>query len=186
MRGLPVKQKDGSIILDAIGIEITKRKTAEQELAEINSNLEVLVEQRAEKAIKLAQELELYWLAAKHSKTGVWRYELATNSLHWDDTMHEIFGIAKEEFSGAYEAWETSLHPSDKEAAVAALNKSIETGEDLNILFRIIVKPSGEIRYVQGMGKIEQYEQGNTISAYGVNWDMTRDIEQAQKREEVI
>jgi len=52
---VPSKSDDGSIIFNSIGLDITKRKQAERELEQVNSNLENLVEERAQKAIKLSR-----------------------------------------------------------------------------------------------------------------------------------
>ncbi|MEQ8705390.1 MAG: PAS domain-containing protein [Phaeodactylibacter sp.] len=186
MRGVPSKKTDGSIIWDSIGLDITKRKEAERELERINKNLEELVEERAQKAIKLSRELELYWLAAEHAKSGVWYYNVRTNALEWDNTMYELFGIDKDEFSGAYEAWENSLHPDDIEENVSALQETITEQKDLDILFRINHRKSGEIRHIRGKGKAETDDKGNTVAVFGTNWDVTREMKLAVERERAI
>jgi nitrogen fixation protein FixH len=81
MKGIPQKQNDGSIIWDSVGLDITHQKEMEIALERMNANLEKLVQERAEKAIKLSNELELYWLAAENSKSGVWRYDVVNQSL---------------------------------------------------------------------------------------------------------
>jgi len=185
-RGTPSKQKDKSIIWDTVGLDITKRKEAEFELEQVNSNLENLVEERAQKAIKLSKDLERYKLASEHSKTGLWYYDIRTNELVWDDTMFELFGVDEDEFSGAYEAWETSLHPEDLEENVKALQTTIQEKIDLNILFRIKHRKTGELRYIKGKGKTEADERGNTIAVFGINYDVTKEMTLAKEREKII
>jgi PAS domain S-box-containing protein len=186
VRGVPVKNTDGSVVWNSIGLDITKQKEAEKELERINKNLEKLVEERARKAIELSKELEHYWLAAKHAKSGVWRYDVLTNALEWDSIMYELFGIDKEAFSGAYEAWETSLHPEDKERNVRALQDTIAEQKDLDILFRIIHRESGEIRHIRGKGKAETDDKGNTIAVFGTNWDVTKEMQLAVERQQAL
>jgi PAS domain S-box-containing protein len=144
------------------------------------------VEERAQKAIKLSKELELYWLAAEHAKSGVWHYDVRSNTLEWDDTMYELYGIDKRDFSGAYEAWETSLHPADKERNVSALQDTIAKQKDLDILFRIIHRESGEIRHIRGKGKAETDDNGNTIAVFGTNWDVSKEMELAVERQQAL
>jgi PAS domain S-box-containing protein len=186
LRGVPTKLKDGSFIWDTVGLDITERKKIEYELEEINQNLEKLVDERAKKAIKLHKELELYWLAAEHSQSGVWRFDVRTNALDWDDILYDLFGIDKEEFSGAYEAWESSLHPDDVENSVKALQETIEKRKDLDILFRIIHRKTGEIRYIRGKGKVELDKNGNTIAVFGTNWDVTQEMQLAEQKEKAL
>ncbi len=186
VRGVPVKNTDGSVVWNSIGLDITKQKEAEKELERINKNLEKLVEERAQKAVKLSRELELYWLAAEHAKSGVWHYDVQSNKLEWDDIMYELYGIDKADFSGAYEAWETSLHPEDKERNVRALQETIAGQKDLDILFRINHRKSGEIRHIRGKGKAETDDKGNTVAVFGTNWDVTREMNLAVERERAI
>jgi PAS domain-containing protein len=46
---------------------------------------------------------------------GVWDFDIVNNILVWDDQMFALYGIKKEDFSGAYEAWQSGLHSADKE-----------------------------------------------------------------------
>lgn len=186
VRGVPIKNTDGSVVWNSIGLDITRQKEAEQELERINKNLERLVEERAQKAIKLSRELELYWLAAEHAKSGVWRYDVQSNTLEWDDIMYELYGIDKADFSGAYEAWETSLHQDDIEENVSALQETIKEQKDLDILFRVNHRKLGEVRYIRGKGKAETDDEGNTIAVFGTNWDVTKEMELAVERQHAL
>jgi PAS domain S-box-containing protein len=186
MQGVPEKQKDGSVIWDSIGLDITKRKEAELELEQVNKNLEDLAEKRAKKAIELSKELELYWLAAEHAKTGVWYLDVQTNKLKWDKIMYDLFGIEKDDFSGAYEAWESSLLPEDVEENVAALQETIEHQKDLDILFRIKHKKTGEVRYIRGKGRAETNDKGETVAVFGTNYDVSKEMRLAEEREKII
>ncbi len=100
--------------------------------------------------------------------------------------MYELYGIDKADFSGAYEAWETSLHPEDKERNVRALQETIAGQKDLDILFRINHRKSGEIRHIRGKGKAETDDKGNTVAVFGTNWDVTREMNLAVERERAI
>lgn len=186
VRGIPVKNTDGSVVWNSIGLDVTKQKEAEKELERINKNLEKLVEERAQKAIKLSKELELYWLAAEHAKSGVWRYDVRSNTLEWDDIMYELYGIDKVDFSGAYEAWEASLHPDDIEENVSALQETIKEQNDLDILFRVNHRKSGEVRYIRAKGRAETDDNGNTVAVFGTNWDVTREMQLSKERESII
>ena len=113
---------------------------------------------------------ERYSFATKTAKIGIWDYDFTKNELIWDDNMFHLYGIDKNDFSGAYEAWESSLHPADKIAAAEAVNKSIQNNTDFKGNFRII-KPNGDIRYIKAHGAIKKFADGTT-KMVGVNHDI--------------
>jgi PAS domain S-box-containing protein len=186
MRGVPEKQVDGSVVWNSIGLDITKRKTAEFELEQINENLEKLVDERAKKAIRLSKELKLYRLAAEQAKSGVWRYDIQNNLLKWDDIMYQLYGIDKNEFSGAYDAWASSLHPEDKKYAVTALNNSIQTGEDFDAHYRLLNQNTEKITYIRSKGRVEVNKDGDTVAVYGTNWDVTKEMQLVEQKEKTL
>ncbi|MEM6516640.1 MAG: PAS domain-containing protein [Bacteroidota bacterium] len=186
IRGVPTAQADGSVIWDTILLDITKRKKAEKNLEQLNANLETLVEKRAKKAIQLSQELELYRLATEQAKSGVWHLDLTNYKLQWDDVMYQLYGINREDFSGAYEAWEASLHLENKDEAVAAINHTIETKTEFDSLFRIVHPETGRISHIRGKGKVEIDDNDNVISVYGTNWDVTEEMQLAVDRQEAL
>jgi signal transduction histidine kinase len=78
------------------------------------------------------------------------------------------------------------LHPEDKERNVRALQETIAGQKDLDILFRINHRKSGEIRHIRGKGKAETDDKGNTVAVFGTNWDVTREMKLAVERERAI
>jgi PAS domain S-box-containing protein len=184
--GVPFKQDDGSIVWDTFGIDITESVQAKMALETLNNTLEKRVEERTQELVKMSEELELYRLAAEHSESGVWYFDLENNQLQWDDIMYNLYGIEKNSFSGAYEAWESSLHPEDKERCISELNEAIEGINPFDTVFRIINHVSGEVRYIRGKGKIERNDDGKAIAVYGTNWDVTREMKLSFEREEAL
>lgn len=45
---------------------------------------------------------------------GIWKWDLVTNALEWGEAMYSLYGCGPSEFSGAYEAWESSLSAETK------------------------------------------------------------------------
>lgn len=182
LRGVPTKQEDGSVLWDTIGLDITKRKQAEKDLEQINKNLEQIVEERAKKAIKLSKELELYWLAAKHAKSGVWYYDVNTNMLTWDNILYDLFGIDKDEFANDFDAWKIILHPEDREKTITSFLNSVITKKDMDSTFRIRHHKTGELRHIRGKGKVKLDDKENPIAVFGTNWDITFEMQLAEDR----
>ncbi len=185
-KGSPKKQRDGSVIWDSIAIDITKQKEAEQALKELTAHLEDRVEERTKDILKVSEELNLYWEAANHANSGVWKLDLINDVLYWDDIMYRLYGIDKSRFSGAYNAWETSLHPLDKDRTVKELEQAIEGIKPLDTVFRIIHPENGKVSHIKAKGKVERNKNGKPTRVYGTNWDVTNEMKLAEEYKKAL
>jgi signal transduction histidine kinase/CheY-like chemotaxis protein len=127
-----------------------------------------LAENLTEKNTRLNQRLSLALGAAE---MGVWDYDPFNNILIWDKKQFEIFGITENQFEGLISAWESTLHPDDKESAKNALKTAIEGGNSFDTEFRIF--RLGEIRYIKGQGALVRNESQQVTRIIGVNYDIT-------------
>ncbi|MDD1622324.1 MAG: PAS domain S-box protein, partial [Methylococcaceae bacterium] len=109
-------------------------------------------------------------LAVASGQVGIWDYHLRTNELIWDDTMFALYGARREDFSGAYDAWSSRLHPEDKQVTEAALQAAIDGIKDYAPEFRVIW-PDGKIRYIKGYATVIRDDDGNPLRMIGTNWD---------------
>jgi PAS domain S-box-containing protein len=128
---------------------------------------EVVAARRAEEAAA-----ERLTMAGRAARIGTWDYDLRSGELVWDDTQLELYGITREAFEGGRADWVSALHPSDRERAVAALERSLATGTPFEERFRI-VQPSGHQRYLRGIGVTHCDAAGKPIRILGANWDVT-------------
>jgi PAS domain S-box-containing protein len=103
---------------------------------------------------------------------GVWKFDPAANTLDWDDRMYTLYGVKKEDFSGAYSAWENALSPETRAKAVSELNLALIGEKDFNTEFEIILK-NGESRYLATRAIVTRNDKGEPVKMYGLNWDVT-------------
>jgi len=139
--------------------DISDRKTAELDLKLINQRMT---------------------LAANAAGIGIWDLNLVNNEVIWDDWMFKIYGIKKDDFGGAYEAWQHSVHPEDVERASSELQISANGGKSFNTDFRI-VKPGGSVHYIKANAVVIQDDDGHPTRMIGTNIDITeRKITEAE------
>ncbi len=119
-------------------------------------------------------------IATNAANVGVWDYNVVDNSLVWDDNMYRLYGIRREDFSGVYEAWETAVHPEDKEDGAQRIQLAITGEKEFDTEFRV-VWPNSEIRYIRAFAITHRDEQGNATRMIGTNWDIT-EIRKAEKK----
>ena len=111
-------------------------------------------------------------IATQNAQIGIWEYNLENNELVWDNEMYKIFGISENEFSGIFEAWESTLHPDDKQRALEATNNAIIGVKDFDEEFRIIWH-DGSVKHIKGISKTINDMNGNPVKMTGANWDIT-------------
>lgn len=114
--------------------------------------------------------------ATRAGGIGVWDWDIINDVLEWDDNTFKLYGVTREDFSAAYDAWENGLHPDDKANAVKEVEKALSGEKDFDTVFRVI-HPSGDIRYIKGNADVIRDESGKPIRMVGVNYDVTERIE---------
>ncbi len=130
-------------------------------------------------------------IAARSGGFGIWEYNLVDNSLTWDDKMYHLYGVAPEDFNGAYDAWEHGVHPEDRLESSEALQEAINGGDEFDTKFRIVA-PSGEIRWIQANAEVITDKTGKAVLMIGSNIDITErelrasELEKARTAAELI
>jgi PAS domain S-box-containing protein len=116
------------------------------------------------------------------SKLGfaVWVWDIKREKLEWSLAMFELCGIEQSAFSGAYEAWESIIHPDDRIATAANFYKAIQKNILFDTSFRII-SPTKGIRHFATKGVVEYDPDGTPLLVRGANWDITSSVVHAQE-----
>ena len=121
---------------------------------------------------ELRRVSERLQLATKAAGIGIWDWDVVNDELVWDDTMYELFGIRKEDFSGAYDAWAKSLAPEDFERASAEVQAALRGEREFSVEFRI-VRPDRSIHFIKAFAETLWDEEGRPVRMVGVNYDIT-------------
>jgi PAS domain S-box-containing protein len=119
-------------------------------------------------------------LALEASKTGIWTWEVATNVVTWTPECHEITGLAEWAFGGSLADFLRLVHPDD----LARVNDSIQAALTDRGLFQIelrLVRPDGEVRWIEDLGRASYDAEGRPLSMLGTITDIT-----ARKRTEAL
>ena len=111
-------------------------------------------------------------LATASAGMGIWDWDIINNVLKWDKTMFDIYGVAQDQFSGAYDAWCKGVHPDDREHAEQELQLALEGKKDFNTEFRVVWADQS-LRHVAARGIVERDENAKSVRMIGVNWDIT-------------
>ncbi len=142
--------------LDGVSVywrDITERVRAEQTL------------RASEEHLRLAQEA---------AGIGTWEWDLATGRTHWSPEMFRLMGRDPTEARDAdyYALWRRIVHPDDREAVVATARAHSHRAGPFTVEFRIL-RPDGEIRWINARGNVLPDSSGNPRRMFGVNIDIT-------------
>lgn len=106
---------------------------------------------------------------------GIWKFNPVSNELHWDNSMYSLFEISAANFSGGYEAWESSLSPEAKAKAVTELQQALSGEKEFDTTFEILTK-SGKRKQIGGRGVVLRNPKGEPTMMYGINWDRSKEV----------
>ena len=141
--------------------------------------LSIDITNKKEAALKETKLLERLDLATRSANIGVWDWDVVNNILVWDDRMYMLYGVQKEDFSGAYEAWLRGLHPEDVASSNERSQKALAGELSYDSEFRVLW-PDGSIHYLKAYGDVFRDEAGKPLRMLGVNFDIT-DIKLAEQ-----
>jgi PAS domain S-box-containing protein len=131
---------------------------------------------RAEEALRLSSE-RLH-LATRVANIGIWDWDIPKNELVWDDSMYQLYGIRKEDFGGAYDAWISTIYPDDKAYTDGEIQAALRGEREYAPEFRI-VRPDGSIRHIKADSRTTRDREGKPLRMIGTNIDIT-ELKQAE------
>ncbi|WP_235591427.1 PAS domain-containing hybrid sensor histidine kinase/response regulator, partial [Pseudoalteromonas sp. H71] len=162
LSGIKITDSKGEAFIWSVVQDITHQKESEQQIKEAK-----------EKADSLALRMQL---ANDSAGIGVWELDLITGQLVWDSWMYKLYGITESQFSGAYDAWLSCVHPDDLEGAKKKLENAINGVGTYDPEFRV-VHSNGNVRTIKASAEILKDSHGAAIKVVGVNYDVTEQVD---------
>lgn len=151
----PVKNDEGEVeYLIPSGVDIRERSQAERTLKETSRRME---------------------MALRAGGMAAW--EWTPKKSFWTPRLFEVLGIspAQEPNPGLFFSL---VHPKDLERLKLNWQAAVDGRDAFECEFRII-RPDGKIRWLTGMGEVTRDKAGKVVRMHGVNWDCTREHDQA-------
>lgn len=121
-------------------------------------------------------------LATQASGTGVWDWNVVSNTVSWDEQMFRIYGIPGPHPERIdYNVWRNHVHPEDLAEQEAQLFRIRESGGQNVRTFRIIRENDREVRTLRASDACIPGPDGRTERIVGVNLDITDTVKQVEK-----
>ncbi|MGZ9196963.1 MAG: PAS domain S-box protein, partial [Candidatus Deferrimicrobiaceae bacterium] len=158
-----------TVALLLLALVVLKRTREEQEAVRRWQDLAIRLEKSS---VELQGTMQRFKLATSSGHLGVWDLEIKENILVWDDRMFELYGLSRGASPGGAEVWENSIHPDDREMALATFRAAHRGEKEYDTDFRV-VHPDGTVKYIKADGIVIRDADGNAIRMIGINKDIT-------------
>lgn len=127
-----------------------------------------------------AQELKLkvleerFQFALEASNTGVWDWNIKTNTVFYSSQSFKILEINSADIFDNPERWDEIVHPDDLEEYYAAINEHFEERTPFYENFHRVLTSSGKYKWILDRGEvIERDANGEPLRVIGTHTDIT-------------
>ena len=151
MRSVLASDDDGVARWYTVGTDIHDRRTAEDAL------------RRSEAFLLEVQRL---------SRTGGWRYDLATDVVESSPEIQRAYAIQPGDDISRPPFWFDRIHPEDRPRVQAQFEQSLHEKTEYRAGYRIVL-PDGSIRYQYATGHPVTNDAGDLVEFIGASMDMT-------------
>ncbi|MGE0797016.1 MAG: ATP-binding protein [Lautropia sp.] len=122
--------------------------------------------------VALRESRDVLALAMRSGRMGAWSRDFATDSVWWSRELEEIFGLAPDGFAGHREGFLGFIHPDDRRAVVARIQRALDRKEDYSVEFRFL-HASGQWRWMEGRGHAVYGADDRPTFSFGLGIDIT-------------
>ncbi|MDT9176979.1 MAG: PAS domain-containing protein [Limnospira sp. PMC 1291.21] len=103
---------------------------------------------------------------------GTWEYNVSSGKITWSEEVFRIYGMDPTQGEPTLAELREKMHPDDRDRHAEDAERSLTLGEPFYTEYRL-VRPSGEIRYIQGMGGVEHDAEWQPLRLFGSVIDIT-------------
>jgi diguanylate cyclase (GGDEF)-like protein/PAS domain S-box-containing protein len=167
VRGMDVRLPASPLILAQKGHRIPN------ELDELAAAINHMHEKTRVALTALQNSEEQFQLATEAADVGLWDWDPQNNAVYLSPVFKRQLGYREEEMPSSYEAWESRLHPEDRERALATIQDCLaDRMSYYEVEFRLRHK-DGSYRWFLSRGALRRNEAGRPIRMLGVQVDIT-------------
>jgi PAS domain S-box-containing protein len=131
---------------------------------------EIAESKRANHALQKSEER--FALAARGSSDGIWDWNVLTNDVFISARFKELLGYQDYELENKFAAFESHLHPDDRERVLAAVRDHLERQVPYEVEYRLRTK-SGQYRWFVARGQATWDDTGQATRMAGSITDIT-------------
>ena len=156
-------------------LRVTERRTADG--GTVSVSVDVTELKRAEAAMAGARDkAEEFARRAEAAEAiaglGHWRLDIQTLEVTWSSQLYRIYGMDADA-PLSLEVVMAMNHPDEAAASAAHIKRQLATGEAGEKTIARIIRPSGEIRFLESNSRVEHGPTGEIVALIGTIVDVT-------------
>jgi PAS domain S-box-containing protein len=133
-------------------------------------NMDITERRRSEQAAR--DLLERMQLTTKATGIGLWEYNVAARTLHWDEQLYRLVGRTPEDLPDLQHDWNSVLHSDDAARVNREQRRALRDRRALDLEVRVVL-PDGSLRYLTLRGQMRFDAHGRPMTQFGVAFDVT-------------
>ncbi|WP_428561983.1 MAG: PAS domain S-box protein [Solidesulfovibrio sp. DCME] len=130
------------------------------------------ITERSRLEAALRESSERLVLALEAAKAGIWEWDTRTNANIWSEQIWALYGRQPNDAPPSAEAWLQSVHPEDRDRAVAIAKAALDSGGDIAFEWRVALPP-GQERWLLSIGRPSRDADGRVARYHGIVLDIT-------------
>ena len=134
----------------------------------------------------LLEEQERLNLALSAAQMETWSWNIETGAISWSEGIEAMFGMAKGQFDGKYDTYLAHIHPADLSGLQDAINHALLDTDFNYVVEHRLVRQNGEVRWIEGRGKVFRDADGKPVRMAGTVVDVTERKRAEAEREHLI
>ncbi|NJS11093.1 MAG: PAS domain-containing protein [Microcoleus sp. CSU_2_2] len=131
-----------------------------------------LLEQEKQQRIQIQKSEASLAAAQKIAHIGSWKFDVITGKITWSEEVFRLFGVDLAAPEPTYLQLLEMYHPDDREFFHQTIDHATSKGTSYKIESRIL-RPCGQIRYMETRGEAIFNETGQVIQLLGTIMDIT-------------
>lgn len=125
-------------------------------------------------------------LALTASKMETWEWEIEAGTISWSSGIEAMFGMERGQFDGKYETYLSLVHPQDRPNIQQSVERALSDDSYSYVIEHRFLVKDGEIRWLEGRGKVYRDWTGKPIRMVGTVVDITDRKHGEAERERLI
>ncbi|MGB7087431.1 MAG: PAS domain-containing protein [Phormidesmis sp.] len=143
------------------------------ELTKLNELLQEKLSKLEKTEAALRDIQERYRLAMEASRDGLWDWTIATSEVYYSPRFKEILGCEDPEILPEFSAFESRLHPDDRDRVLTAVQAHLERRSPYDIEYRLQARQGGYV-WIHARGQATWDEKGQPTRMAGSISDITK------------
>lgn len=134
--------------------------------------LDITERKRMEEALRESEELLRF--SMKAARAGAWQWDYATRQKNWSPESSDLHGRDPKLGPPSFEDWLGCIHPDDRKRVLEAGDGAVSKKDsEFRTDYRVVL-PTGEIRWLDAIGKVEYAADGTALRLSGLHLDITK------------